>query len=166
MNLDNQPDLLQSIYGITVPGENILLKVSVGPMPQRPVLPCDNYGIRVLSQEEMLGQDIRTIYHVKGYLSPYVTTMYPLDYDPKRDPAPATTTCQAFKISPSDSQKIFENKYESIAIDRNTLSPTQDRILTQSNQNSLVTLSFKNKTPPERDLNYCESLIDIISVEK
>ncbi len=107
--------------------------------------------------------------------------MYPLDYDPNRDPYPATTTCQAFIILigtdeiKSDARlmatwgnyvnRTIENKGKLVLnINLDDLMTEQKDTFIKSTAKAPISLEVKFKVPPERDAQYCEAPIKIVNI--
>lgn len=119
-----------------------------------------------------------TTYSISGTYSTYIVTMYPLDYDPNRDPKPATTTCSAFTVSGGDEELI--SKYALLVKEGNSINHIDQsgklvlninlNDLTVDNREALIsykptTILVKDIKPSGKDGFYCQSMIKIIDVK-
>ena len=107
--------------------------------------------------------------------------MYPLEYDPVRDPYPATTTCSSFTVIGGDNKfisyyrniismgntlnRLNEDGNLMINIDLKELQTDIKNSLLKSNKQSQISLNVKVMPLLERDAGYCESRLTIISVQ-
>ncbi len=124
--------------------------------------------------------DTEKIYEVSGYYSTYDILMYPLDYDPNRDPYPATTTCSVFIVLDGAEQLTsdpvlvsnFDHYFKRVNsngnivfnVDPNDLPSVNKEALLESTVDFPIDLKIKMKTPLERDAYYCEGPVNLISV--
>jgi hypothetical protein len=123
-------------------------------------------------------------YNLYGYYSTYNKVAYPIDYDPKRDPQPATITCPQFTILDGGNIPLIK-KYEDIYKENgyrylnnqgyptfgiNILNLTDDKklLLTQSSSTSPTHLSVKEAPAGESgcEMTCCRGIIDTVSVQK
>ncbi|MES2314334.1 MAG: hypothetical protein V4524_00130 [Patescibacteria group bacterium] len=122
----------------------------------------------------------KEVYLLNGYYSTREVVMYPFDYDPSRDPLPATTTCSIFNITGGDSAliKLFKDMLASgntvNKIDKNNLTLNIDlsdlenltkTTIINSTPDQPATIGVKVKPVSGRDANYCESFIKIVSTQ-
>jgi hypothetical protein len=120
-------------------------------------------------------------YSLTGYYSTYDKTMYTFDYDPTRDPLPATTTCSAITVTGGDVN--FIQAYKNMIIGGNSvnrldangnlvlninltdLTGAQKNLLLKLGSQRPLSLSVKARELAGRDAMYCESFVHIVSVE-
>ncbi len=122
----------------------------------------------------------KEVYLLNGYYSTREVVMYPFDYDPNRDPLPATTTCSIFNITGGDSNliKIFKNMVNNgntvnqieknnlvLNIDLSNLENLTKKTIINSTPNQPITMGVRVKPVGGRDANYCESFIRIVSAK-
>lgn len=124
--------------------------------------------------------DVNKIYSIRGYYSTYDILMYPPDYDSSRDPYPSTTTCQAFTVLDGDSEPISYyrdlikngntlNRLDSkdnliLNIKTSDLSLEEKNIIFKSSKQKPINLNLKMKPEGESDANYCDSMVNLVSV--
>lgn len=178
MELDTSPTLLKSIYtiGAVRENENIMFNIKVNSIPDRQIIPCDNYGLNI----DKINGDTRQTHRITGYFTPYERLAYPMDYNPMTDPQPETLTCQAFAVLNGDieflltyearnhSNAFTQKDKRMININIDEISPSEYVALTNSNPKSLVTLSVREREPAGKgcEMNCCSGPVDIVNIEK